>query len=115
MTLYRTTVPSGAGERLAEALDVGVDVVTFTSSSTVTNLVALLEGDVARLGGARVACIGRVTAESARKAGLNVHIIGPGLDGGWTRERDSCTLYARRVRRMSSFPENRMRALEGDT
>lgn len=75
VTLYRTTVPSGAGERLAEALESGVDVVTFTSSSTVTNLVALLGGDVARLEGTRVACIGRVTAETARKAGLNVDIL----------------------------------------
>lgn len=75
VTLYRTVVPSGAGERLTEALEPGVDVVTFTSSSTVTNLVALLEGDVTRLGGARVACIGRVTAETARRAGLNVDIL----------------------------------------
>ena len=75
MTLYRTVPPSDAGARLAEALDAGVDVVTFTSSSTVTNLVALLEGDVTRLGEASVACIGRVTAETARKAGLNVDIL----------------------------------------
>ena len=75
VTLYRTVAPSGAGERLAEVLDAGVDVVTFTSSSTVTNLVALLGGDASRLEGARVACIGRVTAETARKAGLNVDIL----------------------------------------
>ena len=75
VTLYRTIVPSDARARLAEALDTGVDVVTFTSSSTVTNLVALLEGDVSRLGEASVACIGRVTAETARKAGLNVDIL----------------------------------------
>ncbi|MYD52287.1 MAG: uroporphyrinogen-III C-methyltransferase [Dehalococcoidia bacterium] len=75
VTLYRTVAPSGAGERLAEVLDVGVDVVTFTSSSTVTNLLALLGGDASRLEGARVACIGRVTAETARKAGLNVDIL----------------------------------------
>ncbi|MYB48115.1 MAG: uroporphyrinogen-III C-methyltransferase, partial [Dehalococcoidia bacterium] len=75
VTLYRTVAPSGAGERLAEVLDIGVDVVTFTSSSTVTNLLALLGGDASRLEGARVACIGRVTAETARKAGLNVDIL----------------------------------------
>ena len=74
-TLYRTVPPSDAGERLAEALDAGVDVVTFTSSSTVTNLVALLEGDATRLGGATIACIGRVTAETAHRAGLNVDIL----------------------------------------
>jgi len=75
VTLYRTVAPSGAGERLAEALESGVDVVTFTSSSTVTNLAALLGGDAPRLEGAMVACIGRVTAETARKAGLNVDIL----------------------------------------
>ena len=75
VTLYRTVPPSDAGARLAEALGAGVDVVTFTSSSTVTNLVALLECDVTRLGEASVACIGRVTAEAARKAGLNVDIL----------------------------------------
>ena len=75
VTLYRTVLPSGAGERLAEVLDARVDVVTFTSSSTVTNLVALLRGDVTRLGDIAIACIGRVTAETARKAGLNVDIL----------------------------------------
>ncbi len=75
VTLYRTVPPSGAGERLADVLESGVDVVTFTSSSTVINLVALLEGDATRLGEASVACIGRVTAETARKAGLNIDIL----------------------------------------
>ena len=75
VTLYRTVPPSDADERLAEALESGVDVVTFTSSSTVTNLASLLEGEVTRLGGAIVACIGPVTAETARKAGLNVEIL----------------------------------------
>lgn len=75
VTLYRTVVPLGAGERLAEALKSGVDVVTFTSSSTVTNLVTLLVNDTSLLGDTAVACIGRVTAETARKAGLNVDIL----------------------------------------
>ena len=75
VTLYRTVLPQGAGERLAEALESGVDVVTFTSSSTVANLVALPEGDVAMRDGALVACIGRITAETARNAGLSVDIV----------------------------------------
>ncbi len=74
-TLYRTVMPSGVGGRLTDALDAGVDVVTFTSSSTVTNFVALLQGDVARLGNANVACIGPITAETARKTGLSVDIV----------------------------------------
>ena len=75
VTLYRTVLPSSAGERLAEALESGVDVVTFTSSSTVTNLMALLDGDVYRIEEVGIACIGPVTAETARKAGLNVDIL----------------------------------------
>ncbi|MCY4527429.1 MAG: uroporphyrinogen-III C-methyltransferase [Chloroflexi bacterium] len=74
-TLYRTVMPSGAGDHLFEALKVGVDVVTFTSSSTVTNLMSLMDGDATRLGGARVSCIGPVTAETAKRAGLNVDIV----------------------------------------
>ena len=73
--LYRTALPSSAGERLAEALESGVDVVTFTSSSTVTNLMALLDGDADRLEEVGIACIGPVTAETARKAGLSVDIL----------------------------------------
>ena len=92
--LYRTALPSSAGERLAEALESGVDVVTFTSSSTVTNLMALLDGDADRLEEVGIACIGPVTAETARKAGLSVDILSRGLDGGWTRGGDSWTLYA---------------------
>ncbi len=75
VTTYRTVLPPDAGERLAEALESGVDVVTFTSSSTVTNLMSLMDGDATRLGGANVACIGPVTAETARRAGLNVGIV----------------------------------------
>ena len=75
VTLYRTALPADAGARLGDALESGVDVVTFTSSSTVTNLVALLEGDATRMDSTSVACIGPVTAETARKAGLSVDIL----------------------------------------
>ena len=75
ITLYRTVLPSGARPLLAEALETGIDTATFTSSSTVTNLVTSLDGDVNRLEGVIIACIGRVTAETARKVGLNIDII----------------------------------------
>ena len=49
----------------------GADFITFTSSSTVTNLVGAL-GD--RMpAGAKVISIGPVTSETAREAGLEVH------------------------------------------
>ena len=75
VTLYRTVPPSDAGARLGDALESGVDVVTFTSSSTVTNLMALLDCDADRLEEVGIACIGPVTAETARKEGLNVDIL----------------------------------------
>jgi len=52
-----------------------VDVVTFTSSSTVTNLIALMDGDLSHLNGMTLACIGLVTADTARAAGLKVDVV----------------------------------------
>lgn len=73
------TIPdqSGAGE-LKEMLDAGdIDIVTFTSSSTVKNLVAILDGyDFTRLPAeVTVACIGPITAETARDLGLRVDLV----------------------------------------
>src|SRR3970282_1809691 len=49
VTLYRAAVPSEApAEALAALRDGGIDIVTFTSSSTVRNLAALL-GDEFRV------------------------------------------------------------------
>jgi uroporphyrinogen III methyltransferase/synthase len=53
----------------------GVDAATFTSSSTVENYFALLGERATRLlDTALVACIGPVTAETARSLGLPVHV-----------------------------------------
>ncbi|MFC7678078.1 uroporphyrinogen-III C-methyltransferase [Paenibacillus sp. GCM10028914] len=58
----------------------GIHAVTFTSSSTVTNLIRALE----KMGGGTplemlrnctIACIGPLTAETAREAGLNVSLM----------------------------------------
>ena len=51
-----------------------VDVITFTSSSTVCNLIAAL-GDEAVTNSVKVACIGPKTADAATKAGLKVDIV----------------------------------------
>ena len=74
VAVYRNAVPVDACERLSDILEHDIDFVTFTSGSTVRNLVALLEGDPGRLGEARVACIGPVTAAAANEAGLRVDI-----------------------------------------
>ncbi len=50
----------------------GADYVTFTSSSTVTNLVEALNG--AFPASARIVSIGPITSDAARAAGLEVHV-----------------------------------------
>ena len=70
------SVPSSEGkERLAKRLEAGeVDCVTFTASSTVENFVrAFGAREAARLlAETRVACIGPITAETARGHGIRV-------------------------------------------
>jgi uroporphyrinogen III methyltransferase/synthase len=78
VTVYRT-VPSPAGrERVRELLAAGaLDAVTFTSGSTVTSFVSLLDpAQIAGIAGrVAVACIGPVTADAARAAGLPVDAL----------------------------------------
>jgi len=78
LPVYETVCPPAAAEALRGLFaGRGVDVATFTSSSTVTNFVqAFPAGEAAAvLNGARVACMGPVTADTARKLGLRVDII----------------------------------------
>ncbi len=56
-----------------DALRAGVDVVTFTSSSTVRNFVSLTNG--LDYGNPVMACIGPVTAATARELGLQVDVV----------------------------------------
>ena len=75
ITAYRTvpaTKSIAKGKKLLE--EGGIDVITFTSSSTVTNLVQALGGNTDLIKKTVVACIGPVTAETAIKAGLEVAI-----------------------------------------
>jgi uroporphyrinogen III methyltransferase/synthase len=72
---YHTVTPEDAGARLREILTEGIDVATFTSSSTVKNLAQLLDGDLGLLSGVTIACIGPITAAGARELGLNVDIV----------------------------------------
>ncbi|MBW2107587.1 MAG: uroporphyrinogen-III C-methyltransferase [Deltaproteobacteria bacterium] len=53
-----------------------VDLVTFTSSSTVKNFVSALAAEPLErlMEGVAVACIGPITADTARQLGLTVHI-----------------------------------------
>ncbi|MFN7998190.1 MAG: uroporphyrinogen-III C-methyltransferase [Bryobacteraceae bacterium] len=69
---YRTATPPGAKERIAEIFGAvpKPDWITFTSSSTVRNVVAL--AGTAALHGVKTASIGPVTSATARGLGLEV-------------------------------------------
>lgn len=74
---YRTLRAEVDTEALKKRLeDRTLDAITFTSSSTVTNFLEIA-GPPLRplLKDVKIACIGPVTAETARKAGLNVAIV----------------------------------------
>lgn len=72
---YRTVLPDEPAPGL-EALAAGaIDVVTLTSSSTARHLVALARGRVDLINRARVACIGPITAATARELGLRVDVV----------------------------------------
>lgn len=73
--VYKTIPPEDSREKVRQALSEGINVATFASSSTVRNLVSLLNGDVGRLSCAIIACIGPVTASTAREVGLNVDVV----------------------------------------
>ena len=72
------SVPSSEGaDELAKRLEAGeVDCVTFTASSTVENFVGSFGEEEARrlLQGTRVACIGPITADTARTRGIRVDV-----------------------------------------
>ena len=72
---YRTVMPEGSRQRAVDLLSEGtLDLVTFTSSSTVTNLLALLDGDTSLVRDVPAACIGPITAGTARERGLRVEV-----------------------------------------
>ncbi len=76
VAVYRTVLPEESRETVQNLVaEDGIDVVAFTSSSTVSNLVALLGGDATPLKGKTLACIGPITAETARDAGLTVDVV----------------------------------------
>lgn len=74
---YRTEVEDAHAPEVLAAVRAGrVDALTFTSSSTVRHFLRVAGPDVLpALGGVLVACIGPVTAETARAAGLRVGAV----------------------------------------
>ena len=75
--VYRTVRPRKGSEEMKRAVLGGeIDVLTFTSSSTVTNFLRLFtEEEIGILNReTRVACIGPITADRAKKMGLRVDL-----------------------------------------
>ena len=73
---YETVAGEADGSEICRQLSEGeIDVITFTSSSTVKNLVKILGEDAAELiNSTRTAAIGPVTAATCREQGIRVDI-----------------------------------------
>ena len=75
--VYRTVKPRGGSRKLRKLLEEEkIDAITFTSSSTVNHFVELLKREDLKsyLRGIAIACIGPVTARTAKAWGMNVAI-----------------------------------------
>jgi uroporphyrinogen-III synthase len=76
--VYRTVMPpEGLGRAEGALQSGGLDWIIFTSSSTVNHLIRLLSEAGARPladTGVNIACLGSVTAETARQHGLRVSV-----------------------------------------
>lgn len=76
VTVYRTVRAAGDRSRLETLVHQGkVEVVTFTSPSTVVNFKAIVGEDFRLPGSVRIACIGPVTAAAAETHGFKVDIL----------------------------------------
>jgi uroporphyrinogen III methyltransferase / synthase len=69
---YRTGLPEDAAGRVREVLARNPTWITFTSSSTVKNFVAVAGTEA--LAGVRIASIGPITSATAREFGLTVDV-----------------------------------------
>ncbi|NPA95003.1 MAG: uroporphyrinogen-III C-methyltransferase [Thermodesulfobacteria bacterium] len=74
---YETVPPQVAPQTLELLEDEKIDVVTFTSSSTVNNFFKAVPEHLVKkvMDQAKIACIGPVTAKTAEKRGLKVDIL----------------------------------------
>ena len=75
VSAYRTVHATESTDKAKDAYRQGVDITTFTSSSTVTNLLAMLDNDHHAVNNGIVVCIGPITADTARERGIRVDIV----------------------------------------
>jgi uroporphyrinogen III methyltransferase/synthase len=79
--VYETVLETNGGTEVIELLQKqAIHIITFTSSSTVTNLLRALEeldapNPLELLSSCQIACIGPMTAETAKEAGLKVDYL----------------------------------------
>lgn len=75
VTSYRTVIEESCAPPIREMLQKGeIDIITFTSSSTVKNFVQLV-GRESVPEGVTIACIGPITAQMAEEHGLKPDIV----------------------------------------
>jgi len=72
LELYETVAEPLSAEQLGAVR--GADYVTFTSASTVSNLLSALGDDAGALDGARLASIGPITSDALRSHGLEAAV-----------------------------------------
>ena len=75
---YQTVLPGEGRSKVLDRLNGGeIDCITFTSSSTVINFFSLFKRDeiLPLLKKVSIACIGPVTAETAKQHGVDVHVM----------------------------------------
>lgn len=77
LVIYRTLPETKDRSSILELLEEGsIDYVTFTSSSTVRNLVGVLGSEnIDKLRNVKILCIGPVTAKAAEECGLKVTAV----------------------------------------
>lgn len=72
---YRTLPPEPPADVLRRLEAGEIDIITLASSSTARNLLALVKGRTTVLNRSLIACIGPVTADTAREIGLRVDVV----------------------------------------
>jgi uroporphyrinogen III methyltransferase/synthase len=76
VSAYATVNSGEKKERLTELIrEKRIDVITFTSSSTVMNFLEIMGKDYSLPPKIKIACIGPITAATARKHGFKVDIL----------------------------------------
>jgi uroporphyrinogen III methyltransferase/synthase len=71
---YSTESPEDTGDLARAAYEEGIDFTTFTSSSTVRNLVDLLGGSPDLINASKTVMMGPITAETAKELNVNIDI-----------------------------------------